>query len=145
MVLLWTAGIPPWVLAGLRPFDQSVDYHWGPITLLSTLDQEHTIEWSVVRIERLLFDSGLFFFFYWLGLCLRFSLDSRTIIDFYLGFLDVLWWLVYFFGFNVALLRSVSLVIYVSLDSRTIIGFDLWCLDDNLFISLVSTWPRCCF
>ena len=53
------------VQAGLRPFDQSVDYHWGPITLLSTLDQEHTIEWSVVRIERLFFDSGLAHFIGW--------------------------------------------------------------------------------
>ena len=101
MALLWTAGIPPWVLtlvqSGLRPFDQSVDYHWGPITLLSTLDPEHAIERSVLRIERVFFWQwpGSF---YWFGLCLRsvslmlyVSLDSRTIIGFDLWSLDILW------------------------------------------------------
>ena len=47
--MLWTAGFPAWsaYLAGRTPDPlKSVDSHWGPISLFSTLDQELTKEWS---------------------------------------------------------------------------------------------------
>jgi len=134
------------VQAGLRPFDQSVDYHWGPITLLSTLDQEHTIEWSVVRIERLFFDSGLAHFigwafayaFLWIHeLSLTFTWDSWMLFgDLFISLVSTLpcyaqfhWWSTFLW------IQELSLALTC----------DLWMIFGNLFISLVSTWPRCCF
>jgi len=47
--MLWTAEISAWsaYLAGRTPDPlKSVDCHWGPISLFSTLEQELIMEWS---------------------------------------------------------------------------------------------------
>ena len=131
------------VQAGLRPFDQSVDYHWGPITLLSTFDQEHTIEWSVVRIERLFFDSGLAHFIGW-----AFAYAFLWIQELSLTFIWDFWMM--FLGDLLFLWFQRCLATLSFIGDLRFFGFNnyhwLWLvIFGNLFISLVSTWPRCCF
>ena len=100
MALLWTAGIPPWVLTRASRTQTLWSICWlslgahNPVVNTWPGAYYKTISglnWKVIFWQR----SGSV---YWFGLCLRsvslvlyVSLDSRTIMGFDLWSLDILW------------------------------------------------------